>query len=67
MDYSNGLPKYEIMFILFLILCSIVIVVVYDGYQSRTAQAFEEVLEVPPVVTTDLNLKVFDRLQTMDP
>ncbi len=67
MDYSNGLPKYEIMFILFLIFCSIVTVVVYDGYQSRTAQVFEEIVEAPPEVSTNINLKVFDRLQTMDP
>ncbi|MFO0703338.1 MAG: hypothetical protein U0525_01275 [Patescibacteria group bacterium] len=66
MDFSKGLPKYELLFIVFLIFCAVVMVVFYDGYQKRTTKAFEEVVDIPPVVANTIDIQVFNRLQEME-
>ncbi len=65
MDFSKGLPKYELLFIVFLIFCAVVMVVVYDGFQKRTITVFDENVEIPPVVVSQLEIQIFDRLENM--
>jgi hypothetical protein len=65
MDFSKGLPKYELLFIVFLIFCAVTMVVAYDGFQKRTTTVFEENVEIPPVVATQLEVQIFDRLENM--
>jgi len=65
-DFSKGLPKYELLFIVFLIFCAVIMVVVYDGFQKRTTKAFEEVIVIPPVVANQIDIQVFDRLSEME-
>ena len=67
MNFTRGLPKYELLFIIFLIFCAVTMVVVYEAFQKRTTKAFEEVIEIPPVVTSEIDVQVFDRLAQMKP
>jgi hypothetical protein len=64
-DFSRGLPKYELFFILFLIFCAVIMVVVYDGFQKRTSQALDEAIEIPPIVANKIDIQIFDRLRRM--